>query len=743
MDTNQYSQSFPLKRNSNQPQSLPQIYPGQPDTTDEAKVAKELGKLLAAAQRRAIVIVTVAIAVTCGLIFLASRRAPTYEGKFQLLVEPVTLAENKLLTVLTRTLGDINAKTDSGLDYESQIRVLQSAKLMLPIVAKIQTKYPEVNYESVIKTLTIERIMKEDQGTKILEISYQDKDPDKIQFVLEQIAQSYLKYSLEERQMNIRRGINFIEEQLPSLQRRVDTIQGQIQQLRKQYNLTDPETEGKSLSNAASNIEQQRLDIQGKLAQRRSLYTTLQKLFDSGNIIAVLSQDVDAYGVLLKQLHVLDNKLAQASAEFREDSDTIQELREQQQYLRLQSRKEAQSVLEKVRGQVLGLEANNQIIAEAEKLLKQRFSQFPAAARQYSDLQRELEVATASLNQLVSKGDALRIDAAQQEVFWQLITPPELPRDKNGKPQAAKANRKTYILMVILGLAIGIGAAVIVEILNNVFHTPDDVEEETKLPLLAVIPFAREVRKLAKKPKQLAAVAAVASFTQRASRYLAIATSSSNSRYIDSPIVEAFRSLYTNIRLLSPDKPIQSLVIGSATPGDGKSTIAIYLAQTAAAIGQRVLLVDADLRRPKIHQKLGLPNTRGLSEVISTDIGLNEVIQRSPTNENLFVLTAGSIPPDPIKQLSSEKMRHLMEQFQAFFDIVIYDAPPLVGLADANLLAAYTDGLVMVVGLEKTDRFMAIKALDGLNIAGDTVLGVVANGVKGYKTKVYKAYQRH
>ncbi len=743
MDTNQYSQSFPLKRNSNQPQSLPQIYPGQPDTTDEAKVAKELGKLLAAAQRRAIVIVTVAIAVTCGLIFLASRRAPTYEGKFQLLVEPVTLAENKLLTVLTRTLGDINAKTDSGLDYESQIRVLQSAKLMLPIVAKIQTKYPEVNYESVIKTLTIERIMKEDQGTKILEISYQDKDPDKIQFVLDQIAQSYLKYSLEERQMNIRRGINFIEEQLPSLQRRVDTIQGQIQQLRKQYNLTDPETEGKSLSNAASNIEQQRLDIQGKLAQRRSLYTTLQKLFDSGNIIAVLSQDVDAYGVLLKQLHDLDNKLAQASAEFREDSDTIQELREQQQYLRLQSRKEAQSVLEKVRGQVLGLEANNQIIAEAEKLLKQRFSQFPAAARQYSDLQRELEVATASLNQLVSKGDALRIDAAQQEVFWQLITPPELPRDKNGKPQAAKANRKTYILMVILGLAIGIGAAVIVEILNNVFHTPDDVEEETKLPLLAVIPFAREVRKLAKKPKQLAAVAAVASFTQRASRYLAIATSSSDSRYIDSPIVEAFRSLYTNIRLLSPDKPIQSLVIGSATPGDGKSTIAVYLAQTAAAIGQRVLLVDADLRRPKIHQKLGLPNTRGLSEVISTDIGLNEVIQRSPTNENLFVLTAGSIPPDPIKQLSSEKMRHLMEQFQAFFDIVIYDAPPLVGLADANLLAAYTDGLVMVVGLEKTDRFMAIKALDGLNIAGATVLGVVANGVKGYKTKVYKAYQRH
>ncbi len=744
MDTNQDYQSFSIKKNSKPLQSLPQGYTTQPEMSDEEKVVKELSKLVAAARRRVIVIITVSLLANFGFIFLISRRPPTYEGKFQLLVEPVTIAENKLLSLLSKTLGETNARTDSGLDYESQIRVLQSPKIMNPIVENIRQKYPDINYDILKEKVKIERLMKEDEGTRILEVTYKDKKADKVEFVLDQIAQGYLKYSLEERQTNIRRGINFIEEQISTLQRQVDTIQGKLQQLRKQYNIIDPTSESKVLTEQGIGIENSRVEIQQKLAQKKFLYATLKNLFDSGNIAAVLGQDNDSYTVLLRQIHEITNKITQASTEFREDSDIMQELREQQQILRLRAINEAQSVLEKVKGEVQGLEASAQVIAQSQKVLNQRMSQFPLAVRQYTDLQRELEVATTSLNQLIVKRDGLQIDVAQQEMLWQLITPPQLPRNANNKPIAAKTTRKTYILLAIMGLVIGIAAAVMVELINNVFHTPEEIEEESKFPLLAVIPFAHEVKRLAKKYHAIPirAAAVVANFTQQASRYLLIRNGNSHQRYIDSPVIEAFRSLYTNIRLQSPDKPIQSLAIGSATPGDGKSTVAVYLAQTAAAIGQRVLLVDADLRRPKIHTKLGLPNVRGLSEIISTDIGLNEVIQKSPSEENLFVLTAGSIPPDPVKLLSAEKMRHLMEQFQAFFDLVIYDTPPLVGLADAHLVAAYTDGLVMVVGLEKTDRFMVIKSLDRLSISGVDVLGIVANGVKGYKAKVYKAYQR-
>lgn len=735
MDTNQYYQSPSQNRNSKHFQSLPQAYSSQPELSDEDKVIKELNKFFAAGRRRAVVIVGVTLAVTVGMGFLLWRRPPTYQGKFQLLVEPVTLAENRLLSVVTKTLGQTNSKTDSGLDYESQIRVLQSPKIMNSIIEQIKIKYPDADYAKIMKALEIERLMKETEGTRILEVSYKDKKAERVRFILEQIAQGYLKYSLEERQTNIRNGIDFIEKQVPRLQQQVDTLQGQMQNLRKQYKLTDPTAEGKSLSEEGLKIKSDRVIIQQKLAQNRALYATLQRLFDTGDINAVLSYDVQSYGTLLKQIHELDNQVAQASSQFQEGSDSVQELREQEQILRAIARRESLNVLQKLKGEIQGLEASQLVISQAENVLNKRISEYPTAARQYADLTRELQVATDSLTQLVSKRDGLRIDAAQQEVPWQLITPPE-------EPKKQPIGKKSLILVAIAGLALGIGAAVLLEIINNVFHTPEEVEEETKLPLLAIVPFTKEVRKPIKKPKQVASVGALASLTQRASRYFPRGNSERDRPYIDSPVIEALRSLYTNIRLLSPDKPIQSLVVSSATPGDGKSTIAVQLAQTAAAIGQRVLLVDADLRRPKIHKKLGLPNVRGLSEIVSTDISLNEVIQRSPSEENLFVLTSGATPQDPIKHLSSEKMHHLMEQFQAFFDLVIYDSPPLVGLADGNLLAAYTDGLVLVVGLEKTDRFMALKSLDGLNIAGANVLGVVANGVKGFKPKVYKAYQR-
>jgi capsular exopolysaccharide synthesis family protein len=119
---------------------------------------------------------------------------------------------------------------------------------------------------------------------------------------------------------------------------------------------------------------------------------------------------------------------------------------------------------------------------------------------------------------------------------------------------------------------------------------------------------------------------------------------------------------------------------------------------------------------------------RGLGDAISTDISLNDAIGRAPNQDNLFVLTAGQIPPDPIELLSSKKMHYLMEQFQAFFDLVIYDTPPLGGLADTHLIAAHTDATIMVVQIGKTDRSQVRKVLEELKISGASVLGIVAKG---------------
>jgi polysaccharide biosynthesis transport protein len=267
-----------------------------------------------------------------------------------------------------------------------------------------------------------------------------------------------------------------------------------------------------------------------------------------------------------------------------------------------------------------------------------------------------------------------------------------------------------------------------------VFHTAEEIRGATKLRLLGVVPFDQELRKRQRKLKRLAIL------LERSAKP---ETDTEQYQTQESPyFIEAFRSLYTNIRLLSSSNPIQSLVISSAAPGDGKSTVATQLARTAASIGVRVLLVDGDLRNPQIHQCMGLPNQKGLSDAIATDISLNDVIQVCPTEENLFVLTAGRHNSEPIKLLSSDKMQYLMEQFQAFFDLVIYDSPPLVGLSDASILESNTDGLILVVSIAKTDRAMVKRALDSLKVSGASVLGVLANGLKGKAPKAYSPYHR-
>jgi capsular exopolysaccharide synthesis family protein len=160
-------------------------------------------------------------------------------------------------------------------------------------------------------------------------------------------------------------------------------------------------------------------------------------------------------------------------------------------------------------------------------------------------------------------------------------------------------------------------------------------------------------------------------------------------------------------------------------------------------MGLRVLLVDADLRRPRIHETTDLPNVWGLSNVISSEINVDDVIQRSPTEDNLFVLTAGQIPPDPTRLLASKKMHNLVERLRESFDLILFDTPPLLGLADARILAAHTDGIALVVGLGKTDRSVLTEVLYGLKTSRARVLGLIANGVKGYTTSTYEQYLRY
>jgi len=760
MEEQQRTQQLFFEKNGNgkHPQPSLPIYavPFQENTQTDDEW--DLRQLLTVVRRRALVIGSVAIALSATVCFLTLTRQPKYEGKFQLLVEPVT-KESKLED-LTQIPGINTNLQKEGLDYDSQIKVLQSPELMAPIIKNLSSQYPDINYDSLFEfeDLKINRLAE----TKILEVSYQDPDPQKIQFVLQQLAKDYLKYSLQERQTNLRQGIHFVDSQRPQLQLRVNSLQKQLQQFRQQYNFIDPEVKAEQLSQQVNAIKLQRLDTEKQLAQARTLYAAFQgqsgaEFAASSSLYAALQDQPgvgqtqnqgSVYQKLVAQMRDIDSQIAAESTRFQEDSPTIQALRNKRENLLPVLQQEASRVLGDKRLEVVNqisiLKARAAKIAQAESSLNQQIQQLPTLARQYTDLQRELKVATESLNRFLEKRESLQIEAAQKEVPWQVIAAPQLLKE----PISPNVMRN-LILGAIAGLLAGMGAALLVERLDNVFHSPDDLKEVTKLPLLGVIPFHKHLKQLAYPSTGAMALTRLRRLYPATEADAEIKPDGPNLvlRNINNtqnesffPFVEAFRSLYTNIGFLGSDTPIHSLVISSALDKDGKSTVATHLAQAAAAMGRRVLLVDADLRLPRVHTMLGLPNEQGLSNVISTNLPVLEVVQRAPLWNNLFVLTSGQIPPDPTKLLSSKKMQNIMEQLRQEFDLVIYDTPPLLGLADSSLLATYTNGIVLVVQMDKTDRSVLMQALDQLKFSRANVLGMVGNGAKTYKYTPHSYY---
>jgi len=193
-----------------------------------------------------------------------------------------------------------------------------------------------------------------------------------------------------------------------------------------------------------------------------------------------------------------------------------------------------------------------------------------------------------------------------------------------------------------------------------------------------------------------------------------------------SPISEQYRTIRTNLEFTAVDDELQTMVITSASSGEGKSTTSSNLAVVYAQQGKRVLLVDCDMRRPTAHFTFRLSNGIGLSTVLAKKTTV-EKATHSTQVENLDLIAAGPIPPNPSELLSSKMMDRVLEELRANYDVIILDAPPMMQVADTRLLARKVDGVVLVVGCDKSDRQMVVKAKEQLTLAEAHILGVVLN----------------
>ncbi|QZZ19545.1 polysaccharide biosynthesis tyrosine autokinase [Leptothermofonsia sichuanensis E412] len=704
-----------------------------------------LGFIVRLARRNALLISAITLATTGAAAFSAFG-PPTYQGQFSILVEPITSqARSTDPSAISRDRG---AENDT-VDYPTLLQVLQSPELLSKIAGEIQSRYPDVTAGTLLQDIARKNLVVRRPGTnmmdtaKIVAVSYEGIDPERVQYILQKLSDGFLKFSLEYRRTRIGGGIQFIEDQLPGLQQRVNNLEAEIQALKQRYRITDPVAEGAALSRQLQETQAARANAQRELAEQQTLYANLQRqlgLTPTEALAAASLSENPRYQALLTQLKTVETQIAVKAARFNEESPVIESLRDQQRNLIALLNEESQinlgetstvpvgprvlafqnpTRIELIRQYVAAgnlvrqLQVRNQAVSQSEAFLDQRLQQFPAISRQYNDLQQQLDMSTRTLNQFLTQRETLRIEAAQKEVPWTVISPATIARDATGKPLAQPVKSVRNLAMgAIAGLILGFAAALLREKRQDIFYGVEDIRGALKPQLLGSIPYREGTNQI-------------------------INPLAGNSDTFS----KAFNALYTNIRFLKSD-PVRSLVVGSPGTGDGKTTIALNLALAAASMGRRVLLVDGNLRSPHIHSLLGLSNSMGLSELLTERVQVSEAVQRSSLDKNLSILTAGQPSIDSIRALGTAEMQRLDQRLRSEFDLIVYDTPDLSEFSDAKFLAAQSDGLLMAVGIGRTKRSQTAQVVAELNRFHLPVLGIVSNQSAKSATASYAQAQR-
>ncbi len=323
---------------------------------------------------------------------------------------------------------------------------------------------------------------------------------------------------------------------------------------------------------------------------------------------------------------------------------------------------------------------------------------------------RNASVTAELYKMLLQKHEEARIQEAMNVGNVRIVEEAVLP-DRPIKPKKTQ----NMLLALAAGLLAGIGLAVFLEYLDDSIQTTDDAEDAVHLTTLGIIPWMRDAH---------------------AAKLIALTDPRS-------PAAESYRTLRTNIKFLSADNPLRTLAVTSAGPEEGKSTTVANMGVCFAQAGKRVLIVDTDMRKPTIHTIFNLPNQDGVSTILAGERSLEECLK--PTAQpGLWVLTCGPTPPNPAELLESQRMSQLIETLREHFDLVLFDAPPIIAVTDASVLAARLDGMLLLLGINKVTRKASRHALQLLDRAKVKVWGMVVRGVRpdndGYYYSYYHKY---
>ncbi|MGA9382744.1 MAG: polysaccharide biosynthesis tyrosine autokinase [Phormidium sp.] len=709
-----------------------------------AEIEPGYGQLLAILIRRRYWLLSVFSVVLAVTTVITLTTKPTYKSSMQLLVEPNYQEKQEGSKNAENDFADSNVE----IDYATQLNLMRSSQLIQKAVNLLRPHYPTIKVKDIKKSLVINQLQENKVNTKIFEATYIDNDPIKTQTVLQTVKSVYQDYNREQQQLRLTKGLSFIDAQLPSLRESTVRTEAALDKFRKSQNLIQPELQAKALIESLKDIQYELRTARAQYQEAQARFQTLQQQIKRSPQDAVVSSrlsESNRYQTLLNEIQKIELELAKERQRFTDDNPVIQNLLEQRQRQLVLLQKEQQIVqgnnnqvppkpsnsnllakgqlgkldvnlsskLLEEQTNVLGWQARVQTLTQKAQQVQAELQRFPGMLSEYNRLEPQVKLNRDTLEQLLKARQELSLEIARGGFDWQMVEEPQLGL------QIGPSIKRNLLLGAVVGLMLGSIVAFIRDMIDDSVHSSDELKKQVDLPLLGIIP-------------QLTPHIRTEPIIHLPFRQQPILTSSTIELINWQPFRESLDLIYQNIQLVNSTGSLKSLVITSALAGEGKSAIALGLAISAARLHQRVLLIDADLRRPSLHKELNLPNDQGLSTLLTNDVSLrNETtIQVSRQYNNISILTAGPTPLDPAQLLSSQKMRELMVNFEQSYDLVLLDAPPVLGIVDAILAASFCSGAVLIgrIGrVTRTELTQATNMLHKLN-----VIGVVANGADGF-----------